>query len=129
MVSKMLKGFVVNVDEITYEVLAQGTNEYNNVVKEFGQDILEDGHINRTKLAEIVFNDENKLKKLENITHPVISQIAKDLVENCHQDLIIIDCAILEKLKLNEICDNIILVESTSKTISQRSDLTHEEIV
>lgn len=49
---------------------------------EFGDDImLEDGQLNREKLAEIIFADRVKRKRLNEITHPdIIWQMITDAV-------------------------------------------------
>lgn len=43
------------------------------ICKEFGGDILDsNGHINRQKLASLVFSDQQKLFKLNQIMHPLV---------------------------------------------------------
>ena len=44
----------------------------NDIVAEFGEQILTNKKIDRKKIGEIVFNDDLKLKKLEAILHPRI---------------------------------------------------------
>ncbi|CAB4707231.1 unannotated protein [freshwater metagenome] len=53
-------------------MLERGENGYNEVVAYFGDEILNEGQIDRKKLAEIVFNDSKQLEVLESITHPLI---------------------------------------------------------
>jgi len=44
------------------------------ILKEFGENILNaSGSIDRAKLAAIVFNDKDKLQKLNNIVHPAVA--------------------------------------------------------
>jgi len=44
------------------------------ILKEFGENILNaSGAIDRAKLAAIVFNDKDKLQKLNNIVHPAVA--------------------------------------------------------
>tara|TARA_Y100000031_G_C8210131_1_gene380497 strand:- start:1041 stop:1589 length:549 start_codon:yes stop_codon:yes gene_type:complete len=120
----------INVDEVAHEILTKGSEPYKKVVRAFGKKILdEEEHISRVKLADLVFVNEDKLKKLEKITHPLISQIVNDIAENEKKKFIVIDCAILEKLSLDNICDKILLIEATEKTVSQRVEFTHEEIM
>ena len=45
------------------------------IVDNFGQEILlEDGHIDRKKLGQIVFQDEGKRRVLNRCTHPFIQR-------------------------------------------------------
>lgn len=66
---------VVDADLIARSVVAQGTEGFVEVVREFGEEILgPDGSLDRKRLGEIVFSDEAKRRKLEAITHARIAQ-------------------------------------------------------
>jgi len=62
---------VIDADAIAHETLDEETLD---IVKIFGKDILNDQKIDRKKLGNIVFNDTQKRKELENILHPIILQ-------------------------------------------------------
>lgn len=62
----------ISADTLAREVLERGEDGYNEVVAHFGDEILNEGQIDRKKLAEIVFNDSKQLEVLESITHPLI---------------------------------------------------------
>lgn len=56
-----------------FTVLEPGTQGWKEVKDFFGEEILlSDGRVNRAKLGEIVFDDFEKRKKLNAITHPRI---------------------------------------------------------
>ena len=60
---------VIDADLIVHKQLEITKND---IVAEFGEQILTNKKIDRKKLGEIVFNDDLKLKKLEAILHPRI---------------------------------------------------------
>ena len=64
--------YSISADTLAREVLERGEDGYNEVVAYFGDEILNEGQIDRKKLAEIVFNDSKQLEVLESITHPLI---------------------------------------------------------
>ena len=73
-VAKIIKeqGYsVVSCDEV-YHGLLNDKSYVNSIAKEFGNVKNDDGTLNREKLAEIVFNDKNKLQVLNSVTHPQI---------------------------------------------------------
>ena len=76
----------ISADTLAREVLERGEDGYNEVVAYFGDEILNEGQIDRKKLAEIVFNDSKQLEVLESITHPLIRakfvSETRDLPEN-----------------------------------------------
>lgn len=75
------KGYkVIDADKIAREVVEKGEIAYDEIVNYFGNNILKkDGSIDRKKLGEIIFNDQNKRTKLNSIVHP---QVIKKIKEN-----------------------------------------------
>jgi len=63
---------VVDADDVGHEVLAPGTEIFNDLLGAFGDDILSDGSIDRRKLAAVAFADAQSVRKLNAITHPAI---------------------------------------------------------
>lgn len=65
----------INTDDIARRQMQKGGCSYEQVVREFGTGILgSDGEIDRAALAKIVFNDDEKLKKLNSLTHPNVTE-------------------------------------------------------
>lgn len=74
------KGFAVfSCDKIYGDLLKDG-NFLNELSENFGSVILPDGNLDRRGLAEIVFNDNSALKKLNGITHSRIMNEAFSLM-------------------------------------------------
>ena len=64
---------IIEADRLGHELMEPGRAVYNNVVSYFGRDILgKDDTIDRKKLGGIVFADKDKLRKLNELSHPVI---------------------------------------------------------
>jgi dephospho-CoA kinase len=64
---------VMEADKIGHEMIAPGGAAYDEVVREFGREILmQDGLVDRKKLGAIVFADPKRLARLNAITHPPI---------------------------------------------------------
>ncbi|MGG4042213.1 dephospho-CoA kinase [Bacillus smithii] len=75
-VSSLLKekGFtVIDADVAARIVVQPGEDAYKKIVETFGKDILlENGEINRPKLGDLVFRDEQKRLQLNSIVHPAV---------------------------------------------------------
>src|SRR5947208_4806605 len=73
-VAAMLRelGFdVLDADSLAHRLMSPGQPAYTEVVREFGTFILDaDTHVNRAKLASIVFAHPAKLARLNAILHP-----------------------------------------------------------
>src|SRR3989338_339885 len=76
---KRLGAHIIDADEIAREVVRPGLPAYKEIVKEFGEGILNpDKTINRNALGAIVFSNPKLKKRLEQITHPgILGEIDK----------------------------------------------------
>jgi dephospho-CoA kinase len=86
-----LGAIVIDSDELARNVIERGTPGYEQVVAEFGDEILTSGEIDRAKLAAQVFNDETKRKNLESIIHPLVRKAAEELSKNLPSDAIVVN--------------------------------------
>ena len=91
------------------------------MVKQFGQEILlENKEINRPKLAQIIFSDNQKREELNKITCAHIVKKIKEEVKKETQRIVIIDAPLLIETKLNEICDIVVSVIANESTKIER---------
>ena len=66
---------VADTDDIARKLVEPGKPALEDIVKAFGTEVLQDnGELNREKAAEIVFSDDSKRLKLEEILHPLIRE-------------------------------------------------------
>mgnify|MGYP003341382335 FL=1 len=86
-----LGAIVVDSDVLAREVIERGSTGFDEVVSAFGDQILNNGEIDRAKLASIVFEDESKRKTLENIIHPKIREKFEDIARNANSSDILIN--------------------------------------
>ena len=65
--------YIIESDKAGHLVMQNGMKAYGQIVREFGEDILDsERKIDRAKLAGIVFADREKLEKLNRIVHPAV---------------------------------------------------------
>ena len=66
---------VADTDDIARKLVEPGKPALEDIVKAFGTEVLQDnGELNRKKAAEIIFSDDSKRLKLEEILHPLIRE-------------------------------------------------------
>lgn len=93
-VAEMLQecgAIVIDSDQLARDVIERGTAGYEAVLAAFGDSILTDGDIDRGKLAEVVFQDEQKRKKLESIIHPLVRDAAEKAMRKLPTDSVVIN--------------------------------------
>jgi len=104
---------VVCTDAIAHEVVKPGQPAFKKMVKEFGETILKDGALDRTKMAELVFAKPVKRKKLEAIVHPYVrKEVKKVMAVFKKQGLktLFIDVPLLFETDFYKLCDQTICV-------------------
>ena len=100
----------------------------------FGNDIIIDGTIIRVNLASIVFNNKEKLVKLNNIVH---SSVKEDLIswklENSHKKLLFVETAILYQSGLDSIVDEVWEVnaplEIRIERVMKRNNISRQDVL
>lgn len=74
---------IIDFDRLSRVVVEPDKPAWREIIGYFGKDIaLPDGHIDRKKLAQIVFQNTEKRKKLESFVHPrIFAEFVKKLKE------------------------------------------------
>lgn len=141
-VSKILddNGYlVIDADLLSRKVVEVGQPAYNEIVKSFGENILNnDKSIDRKTLGRLIFSDNELKSQLNNITHPYIFQeMKKEISKKCRDNKIIfLDIPLLfeEHSKIMELgidFQEIWLVYANEMTqlnrLMKRDDLDREE--
>jgi dephospho-CoA kinase len=73
---------LIQADELGRQVQEPGGEAYDDVVHEFGREILNaDGSLNRRRLAAVVFHDPERLNALNALVHPHVRERRRRLEE------------------------------------------------
>ena len=129
--------FHIDADEIAHIVL-EFPEVINKITAEFGNCILstdrekdKDICIDRGKLGKIVFNDPEKMNRLENITHPRIIQQIHIIINEGKSKNYVIEAIEIVKSGLINICDELWVVhvepEQQMKRLIENRGLSLEE--
>ena len=112
---------VIDSDQLSRDVIERGTPGFDEVVARFGDVILVDGEISRSKLAEIIFVDEKARKDLESIIHPRVREIAERVVARAPEDAIVInEIPLLFETQGQGRFDLVITVEASDESRTKR---------
>ena len=126
---------VADADQLARQVVEPGTVGLQEVVKTFGQEILNQGQLDRHRLAEKVFQDSAKLQKLESILHPLIQVEVQKLRTQWlseGQSMAFYDVPLLFEKNMQNQFDKIVLIDCSEETqiqrIQQRNSWTEIQI-
>ena len=114
-VSKYLaeKGFnIYDADKIAKDI-SEKKSVQEEIISTFGNKILDkNGNIDRKKLKEIVFENKEKLEKLNDIIHPKVINFYKELKEKNTDEVIIFDVPLLFESGIDKFCNKILVIIS-----------------
>lgn len=137
------KGYrVMDADAIARDIMEPGEETLTKVAEVFGHDIIDrEGGLDRKKLASLVFADEEKLKKLNDITHSVIRRVIKEKVKEAEEDLsdgtymkdkVFIDAPLLFESGLDDMTDENWLVIAgegqRAERVANRDGISREDV-
>ena len=120
-----LGAHLIDADVIAREIVKPLTPAWKNIVSAFGMAILDEKkEINREVLGGIIFNNPEKRRQLEAITHPRIideeNQQVIALREKHNSGIIIIDAALLIEAGSRDRVDRLVVVYADRKTQLKR---------
>lgn len=107
---------IINSDEVVKNIYENNLPLLRKLADIFGNDIIKDDTLDRKKLGEIVFNDNERLKQLNSIIHPEV--IAK--CEQLAKPLSVLDAPQLFEAKAQNKCNVIITVIADKKLRAKR---------
>lgn len=102
---------VYQADQIAHQIQMPGNPCYQEVVKTFGQEILNaDESIDRQRLGAVVFQDPGKLAALNAIVHPAVNTRIRELMKTEEEKgcrLFVLEAALLTDKIYREMLDEI----------------------
>ena len=116
---------LVNADEIAHESLDQ-IDIKRAIIETFGDSVINSAaRIDRAKLADIVFNQNDKLLSLNKIVHPHVLQRTEQLIEQYNEQAdikaIVLDMPLLVEVGWAKRCDRLIFVDCSEQLRRKRA--------
>ncbi|MDZ5712438.1 dephospho-CoA kinase [Jeotgalibacillus haloalkalitolerans] len=126
---------VIDADQSARKVVEPGEEAYKKIKETFGDAVFtEDGQLDRPKLGEIIFNDEQKRKQLNEIVHPAVRAdmlAQKDQAFTEGKQTVFLDIPLLFESKLQWMVEKVLVVyapEAVQKErLMKRNDFSEKE--
>lgn len=124
---------VIDADLLAREIMSNPV-VLNSLQSFFGADVVEDGRLNRSLLAQRAFASKEKTNLLNSITHPHITTLFLSELNSLAgggAQTIVFDAPQLFESKLDALCDCVVAVIAEegvrAERIMKRDNLTREE--
>ncbi len=134
---QQLGAMVIDADIIAREIVKKGEKAFQQLVDYFGLQILgTDGELDRRRLAELAFNDREKLDALNSITHKYVSESIIKRVEAARLEdnagTVVLDVPIPVEHGFLDVVDEVWVVTADMdvriKRVMERSGFTYQEV-
>lgn len=103
---------LVDADVVAREVVAKGSKGLQAIIAHFGTEILtETGELDRAKLRQRVFSDEQERQWLNQLLHPLIRKEMLSQVENATSDYVIMVVPLLFENGLDRLINRTLVVD------------------
>ena len=113
------KGYsIFSADEEVKKILK--TSIVKKKINKSFPEVFDRNKLNKNKLAQIVFSNKNKLKKIENIIHPIVNKKKNLFIKKNRKKIIILEIPIIFEKKSAKNYDYIILMQINKKKQFER---------
>ncbi len=111
---------VIDCDKISRQVTEKGSECLLKLCEAFGNDILNDGVLDRKLLAQRAFLSEDKKQLLEDTIFPFILDLVLQKIEESQSQTVLLDAPTLYESGINELCGNVVAVLSDRQLRKER---------
>ena len=110
----------IDADDVSREVVEPGSPAFAEIVEAFGDDVVENGQLNREALGRLVFSDATSRQRLNSIVHPRVRARTAELIDaaqNAHpQAVIVYSIPLLVEASSGRTFDKVITVTADEET-------------
>lgn len=116
---------IVRADDVANQLKLKGEEGYDKIVGLLGEEILgADGEIDRNLMSLIVFEDDSKMKQVEQILHPAVKRRIVAMIDEARRekkvDYFFIEAALLIEDGYKLICDELWYIYASAATRTKR---------
>jgi len=116
-----LGALVIDADQLARSVIERGSDGFDEVLLRFGDGVLKNGDIDRVALGQIVFENPQAKKDLEEIIHPRIRTEFEEAVASLNPGQILVyEIPLLVETNAADRFDFIVTVESAAELRKER---------
>ncbi|MFD4420051.1 dephospho-CoA kinase [Agromyces sp. NPDC058484] len=115
----------IDADDLARRVVEPGTPALAAIVEEFGPGVLRhDGTLDRPKLGELVFGDDEARAKLNAIVHPAVRALSAKLIEKAGREdpdaVVVYDVPLLVEASVDHPFDLVVVTNAPKRTQVRR---------
>ena len=110
----------ISTDQIVADLFQKDESVRQSVKTKWGQRVFERDEIEKSKIAEIIFNDQEEKKWLENLLHPLVRDVWMSAAKFSEEKKVVVEIPLLFEKNLQSLFDITICIICTKNTQLQR---------
>jgi dephospho-CoA kinase len=115
----------IDADELARRVVEPGKPALAAIAQEFGPGVIRhDGSLDRAKLGELVFGDEDARGRLNAIVHPAVRELSSRLIAKAEQEdpdaVVVYDVPLLVEASVDHPFDLVVVTNAPKRTQVRR---------
>ncbi|WP_163935514.1 dephospho-CoA kinase [Paraferrimonas sp. SM1919] len=114
---------VIDADQVAREVVAKGSPGLKAIASHFGEVVINNGELDRTRLRDIIFNDAQQRTWLNNLLHPMIRHSMLVQAQASSSNYVIFEVPLLFENGFSQITQINIVVDCDEQTQLHRATL------
>ncbi|MCG8581332.1 MAG: dephospho-CoA kinase [Bacteroidales bacterium] len=124
---------VIDADHLAHQLVQPGSPALVEIQNTFGESVIDNrGCLDRSALRNIVFDDPQQRKQLENILHPRINAAMKEWLKSQTAEYVILVIPLLFETGQQTVADRILLVDCYESIqidrVLQRDKLSKKQV-
>ncbi|MFA6598536.1 MAG: dephospho-CoA kinase [Ignavibacteriaceae bacterium] len=128
------KGYsVIKADILAKELYVTNERLKQKIITEFGKEIYPNGIFDRVALYQKAFINEEKIRRLNELVHPVvIEEIKKLFLLNKTEEIIFVEAALIFEAEMENLFDHVVLIAADEQVriarTAERDSVSGNEI-
>ncbi len=104
--------YVIDADDIVHALYSKDKACQRDIVRSFGTGVFGRSGIDRGRLARIVFDDQDALRRLEAIVHPRVRREIAARLKKTRRRMVVLDAALLCEAGWHALVDRVIVIRT-----------------
>ncbi|WP_332065235.1 dephospho-CoA kinase [Bartonella sp. CB189] len=118
---------VFSADEIVHQLY--DSEAIASLIEHHFSGVVENGKVNRLKLSKMLINEDEKLKTLEKIIHPLVQKKEEEFINTAHKQgkkLVVLEIPLLFETNSEKRVDSVVVVSAPLKIQKERAMIRPE---
>ena len=102
---------VIDADQIARSLVEPGTDALSKLTAHFGEEILNQGQLDRRRLRELIFTDEAAKKWVEALLHPLVKREMLSRADQQDSAYVVLEIPLLFEAGYQNLLDRVLVID------------------